>query len=68
MRNWQEYFYIEPIDCRTNDDPFADDEFELRFKTNDEVVGRYNDMCYTQKQARYKFRKISQKLEKILLG
>ncbi len=68
MKNWQEYFYIATIDCRTNDDPFEPDMYELRIISNDEVVGTYNDVNYTKKQARYKFKKISKKLEKILLG
>lgn len=68
MKNWQDYFYIVAIDCRTYDDPFEPDMYELRIKSNDEVVGTYNDGNYAKKQARYKFKKISQKLEKILLG
>lgn len=68
MTNWQEYFYIKNRSCQTNDDPFADDAYDLCIKGTDEVVASYNDRRYAIKQAKYKFKRITQKLEKILLG
>ena len=65
MRTWTEYYYVEWDD--ESDDPFREC-YLLRIKGTNEVVGRYRDSKYAEKQAKYKFKRIIQNLEKTLLG
>lgn len=68
MDKSQDYFYIKIVNNGTDDDPFADPIYELRIISSDELVGTYNDFKYAKKQARFKFKKITKQVEKILLG
>lgn len=44
---------------------------EIRYEIHDpdgKIIGKYKDFGYAKKQAKYKFRKLQAKLEKILLA
>jgi len=60
---WQDYYKIE--------DEWVEDigfEAKLIVIATGEIVGKYKDTRYAEKQAKYKFKKILNKVETILLG
>lgn len=65
---WDDYFYIK---CEYLNKEIVFEShyiYKVVIKNTDEVVGTYNDERYAKKQARYKFKKIASKVERILLG
>lgn len=71
LGQWSDYFDIV---VKEQDDyvglraAWLDPEWNLIVKGTNEVVGTYRDYKYAIKQAKYKFKKISSRVEKILLG
>lgn len=59
MNKWQDYFELSAKSWN---------EIALVVKGTNEVVGVYVDAKYAKKQAKYKFKKITKKVEKALLG
>lgn len=65
---WEEHFKIVRKENCGLDFSDWNDEYELVLISTGEVVGKYKDETYARKQAKYKFKKISKQVEKILLG
>lgn len=70
---WNDYFKIIIVDSAGNE-PGDDDwlwgderQFQVRDPDN-KLIGTYKDEKYAKKQAKYKFKKLTAKLEKILLS
>jgi hypothetical protein len=64
---WNEYFeikerYIEDGDLGTTY------MYDLIIKSTNIIVASYKDESYAKKQAKYKFKKITNRVEKLLLG
>lgn len=76
MNKWNDYFKIVQVD--NSEDPgrasatmWMLDESYYKYELHDpqgNVVATYKDMKYAKKQAKYKFKRIMAKLEKILLA
>lgn len=64
---WQDYYKIED-EWIEDGDIGSHYESRLILIATGEIVGKYKDTKYAEKQAKYKFKKILAKLEKILLG
>ncbi len=66
---WED-FYDVMIDPETsgNDKMYADIRFLVVEKATGKTVGSYRDHVYAMKQAKYKFKKNLDKIEKVLLG
>jgi len=73
MKTWEDMFVIARVQVqkrgqkRFNLWNIADDEFHLTLISSNEVVGRYKDYKYCVKQAKYRFRKAMNKVERTLL-
>lgn len=69
MTKWSDYFNILSVDI-PNQDMFQYywREYHLVVISTGDVIGKYKDKKYAKKQAKYKFRKITSRVEKILLG
>jgi hypothetical protein len=71
---WSDYYKIVQIDIpqeEWNDDIFSDDYAWWKFELHDpdgRVVGTYRDYKYAKKQAKYKFKTIMAKVERLLLA
>lgn len=67
MNKWQDYYKIEEIFYQDGDlgSMFV---YNVVIISTCEVVGKYKDEHYARKQAKYKFKKIANKVEKMLLG
>lgn len=69
MKDWKNFFEIKEIDVSEEDNWMWDNyEYHLINKHSGEVIGKYKDQRYAEKQAKYKYKKILRKLEKTLLG
>jgi hypothetical protein len=68
MTNWQDYFKIVEIEGAGPDQFLYDTKYQVIVVNTEQVVGTYKDFKYAQKQAKYKFKKISKRVEKLLLG
>jgi hypothetical protein len=69
MGNWKDYFDIKEIDTSHEIDWELDMvKYHLIIKATGEVIAKYNDLKYAQKQAKFKYKKMSKKIERILLG
>ena len=68
MIKWTDYYRIVEIDGMTKSNDFwAESEYHLE-DADGKIVGVYKDYKYAKKQAKYKFKKLQAKLEKILLA
>ncbi len=69
MNKWDQYFKIVDVD-KSHEDNFEWDnhEYHLVIISTGEVIGKYKDEKYAKKQAKYKFKRIANRVEKILLG
>lgn len=70
---WNDYFKIVQIENPSNDPSamawIADEYYRYEIRDpDDKLIGTYRDQLYAEKQAKYKFKKIMAKLEKILLA
>lgn len=65
MTTWQQYFEIEEIIPK---EPWDDCQYRLSVRATGEIVGIYSDQVYATKQAKYKFKKMTNRVEKLLLG
>ncbi len=69
---WNDYFKIVQIENARSDMSASDwllDQYyayEIR-DPDDKLIGTYKDHKYAKRQAKYKFKKLMAKLEKILL-
>ena len=64
---WDNYFDIECEYVRDGDYG-SGYKYKLIVRSTKQLVGTYNDERYAKKQARRKFKKIADRVEKILLG
>ena len=64
---WDDYFNIE-TEYINDGDYHSHYQYKIVVKATKEIVGTYKDNRYAIKQAKYKFKKISNRVEKILLG
>ena len=73
---WEEIFSIVPFGTKTGKRGLltlfgqreeSDYKWALVDKRTAEIVGKYQDRLYAIKQARYKYRKIINKIDRILL-
>lgn len=70
MKDWKNFFEIKEFTSSHEDDHWVFDNYEYHLinKHSGEVIGKYKDQRYAEKQAKYKYKKILRKLEKTLLG
>lgn len=67
MQGWEEYFEIKEVFYEDGD--FGSRyTYSLIIRATGEVIGNYRDIMYAKKQARHKYKKISKKIERILLS
>ncbi len=67
MEKWDDYFMIVE-EWIEDGDIGSRYEYHLIIKNSKETIGKYKDQVYAIKQAKYKFKRISNRVEKILLG
>lgn len=75
MNKWSDYFHVVAIDNPNWSDFDGGSSngmrffilYELRTVGDNTLIGTYNDRRYAEKQARFRFKKLQAKLEKILL-
>lgn len=73
MNKWQDYFEIQDALADPDSlDSIKHWDFKSRYKLIDKstgkIIGRYQDDKYARKQAKYKFKKMAKRVERILLG
>lgn len=70
---WNDYYKIVRVDLLADERRSATSwmlDEEIRYELHDpdgNVIAKYKDFKYAKKQAKYKFKKLQAKLEKILL-
>lgn len=69
MQRWQDYFTVIEVTSSSDDDVlFTMNGVRYNLVDRDgNVVAVYRDHRYAVKQAKYRYKKLSKKLEKILL-
>lgn len=71
---WNDYYKIVRVDLMADDKRSATSwmlDEEIRYEIHDpdgKVIAKYKDFQYAKKQAKYRFKKLQAKLEKILLA
>ena len=71
---WNDYYKIVRVDLMADEDKSATSwmlDEEIRYEIHDpdgKVIAKYKDFQYAKKQAKYRFKKLQAKLEKILLA
>lgn len=64
MTKWTDFFQVEPVG---SDSLWADDRRYAIKDATGKQIGEYKDRKYAVKQAKYKFKKMQAKIERLLL-
>jgi len=65
---WKDFFRIEELDGITMENNFWVETEYLLIDIDGKLHGNYRDKKYAVKQAKYKFKRLQSRLEKILLS
>jgi hypothetical protein len=68
MDKWSDYFEIRVLNQEADLHYTVDYIYQLVVKNTGKVIGTYNSKRYAERQAKLKFQRILDKIEKILLG